>query len=207
MIIKIEDIRSTLVSSEDTAPAKHRDISWLCIDAKVYSWAMMGRDDVDAALRENVDHCIMEPPRLLPVGDKPVEMQLDEVCMLTIHDPLQITVLFNTRAYICNERGDTIETIAPKRLVKGPIEDAMSKIGAIADETTVESKCSKPGCRTNTQLVNSSYCKECKERMQRAAVNLSSFICRVCGKGKVRPANWKDPVCDDCKEAVRAKPE
>lgn len=114
MLIKVEDIRTPFVRSDGPKP-KSRDISWLCIDAAVYSWCMMSREDVSDQLREGADHCILE---LLTAEDEPVEMELDEVCLLTVHDPVQITALFNTRAYICNEKGDTVEKVVPRRKVK-----------------------------------------------------------------------------------------
>lgn len=135
MLIKIENIPtarySVLEELEVGPPKKHRDISWLCIDAVVYSWCMMSRDDVGVQMHENVDHCIVELPRLAGPNEETVVMEYDEVCLLEIHDPLQITVLFNTRAYVCNEKGDTIEKIVPKRLAKPgkPLSELITQLG------------------------------------------------------------------------------
>jgi len=168
MLIKIEDIPTVPISSEALRSGtrnKHRDISWLCIDAQVYSWCMMGAEDVDDQLRENVDHRILElKPFVTELeSGKPVELEYDEVCLLTVHDPVMINVLFNTRAYICNEKGDTVEKIVPKRVAKvaeGAIPDTALYLAQLEEPPCL--KCAKKSRRLMKDGVCvGTYCKDC----------------------------------------------
>jgi hypothetical protein len=120
MHIKIENISSAPLRCEEGGePSKSRPISWLGIEATVYGWSMMSRGDVTAELAESVDHHIVGLHSDWPRRTGGPWMELDEVCLLTVHAPVRVTVLFNTRAYVCNDRGDTVERIIPKRLIRG----------------------------------------------------------------------------------------
>jgi hypothetical protein len=114
MYIKIWKPCSFPVQDPPKGPKTHRDISWFIIEATRYYYDMYPREVVDFESMSEVDQRIL---RVRPRTEGVVE--LDEVCVLVVEAPKGYTVLFDTEAYVCNERGDTLEKISPMYRVRG----------------------------------------------------------------------------------------
>jgi hypothetical protein len=183
MLIKIEDIPTVPLHSssiQEGKPLQHRDISWFCVDAQVYSFAMMSMEDVDDKTREEADHAILElKPLIVDAAEGGRELEYNEVCILTVHAPVQLTVLFNTRAYLCNEKGDTVEKIVPKcrpKLQHGEVLVKVKKMKAswksemaqaIADNNEPPClRCAKRSTRLMQEgVVIGTQCEDCGEQV------------------------------------------
>lgn len=189
MYIKIWRPSPVAVSSE-AKPGDDklfREISWLTIETTRFSRDMYPREGVDNLL-DGVDEVILRLRPNLPEG---AELEYDEVCVLRCHAPEELTIVFDTEAYICNDRGDTIEKICPQYRIK-PGKLKRSKPYLCAECHAPKHKGECPNCGVMPTKDN--------------AFDREPMPCLKCGVSASRmfklftqgAPEWMGSTCDNC---------